>query len=131
MMKCGMHVISIGCGKNVCAAFQLCAIIWFGISDSCLVNIACLGHVAPLPKYASNKVRQMTDLQGMSPYMELGTAYSIHSIEKLRRSIDQHAQTFTTVSVDRHINPISNSRQCSCSFVASMLNACTSRLMFY
>ena len=52
--------------------------------------------MAPLPKFAPSKVRQVVNAE-CRPYTELSSAYATHSAERLRKCIEQQGATYTTV----------------------------------
>jgi hypothetical protein len=53
--------------------------------------------VAPLPKFTSNKARQLPDAPDAKPYADLATAYSSKNSDRLARVAEQHMAAFNAV----------------------------------
>ncbi|KAF6258354.1 hypothetical protein COO60DRAFT_1701346 [Scenedesmus sp. NREL 46B-D3] len=65
-----------------------------------LVSLVHTGAVAPLPKFTSHKVRQLSDSADTKPYSDLAAAYSSKSSDRLARVAEQHMAAF---NADRNV----------------------------
>lgn len=62
------------------------------------ICVACsVGALSHLPKFTSQKVRQLADSADMKAYNDLATAYNNKNSDKLARVADQHMATFNAV----------------------------------
>lgn len=63
-----------------------------------LMHTLLAGSLAPLPKFTSQKVRQLLDQPDVKPYADLASAYSSKNSDRLGRVAEQHAAAFNAVS---------------------------------
>lgn len=56
------------------------------------------GAFPPLPKFTSQKVRQLAESTDMKAYSDLVTAYNSKNTERLGRVADQHTAIYNSVS---------------------------------
>ncbi|KAF8060061.1 CSN3 [Scenedesmus sp. PABB004] len=65
-----------------------------------LVSLIHSGAVPALPKFTSQKVRQLTDAPDAKPYADLASAYAAKSHDRLARVAEQHSAVF---AADRNV----------------------------
>eukprot|EP00878_Enallax_costatus_P021594 GHUV01022876.1.p1 GENE.GHUV01022876.1~~GHUV01022876.1.p1 ORF type:complete len:400 (+),score=112.84 GHUV01022876.1:202-1401(+) len=61
-----------------------------------LISLIHNGALAPLPKFTSQKVRQLADSGDMKAYNDLVTAYNSKNTERLGRVAEQHSAAYNT-----------------------------------